>query len=343
MKTDLKGLNTLEMADWALSQGLETYRGRQIRHWILAKLAGSFEEMTNLPKSLRLSLKETATISHLNEIEVRVSEDGTKKYLFRLSDGHLIESVLIPERGHSTLCISSQVGCAMSCRFCHTARLGFKRNLTPSELIDQVIHVKRSIHESNQLTNIVLMGMGEPLANYDSVVKALRNLISEDGMNFSHRKVTISTCGLAPQITKLGKELSINLAISLNAADDATRSRLMPINRTYPLKALISACRNFPLPGRRMITFEYILIKGINDRVEDAMRLLDLLSGLRCKINLIPLNPYPDLDMHPPSTKKTLYFQKILLDNHFTAIIRKSKGSDIMAACGQLVGSQHLA
>ena len=251
----------------------------------------------------------------------------------------MIESVIIPERDHLTLCISSQAGCAMDCRFCLTARQGLKRNLSAAEIIEQVIDVKRSLDTTEHLTNIVFMGMGEPLANYDAVIKAVGNLVSEDGMNFSHRKITMSTCGIVPKIKQMGRDITVNLAVSLNAADDETRSFLMPINRRYPLNELISACKGFPLPNRRMITFEYILIKGINDSDEDALKLAHLLSGIRAKINLIPLNPFPGSDMSPPSTKKILHFQEILINKNFTAIIRKSKGSDILAACGQLSGA----
>ena len=184
------------------------------------------------------------------------------------------------------------------------------------------------------------MGMGEPLANYDAVIKAMGNLISEQGMNFSHRKVTLSTCGLVPQIEALGKQMTVNLAVSLNAADDKTRDFLMPVNKKYSLNQLVTACKAFPLPNRRMITFEYILIKGINDREEEALRLTRLLSGMRAKINLIPLNPFPGLDMSPPPKARIHHFQDILVENHFTAIIRKSKGQDISAACGQLSGEE---
>lgn len=342
MQVDIKGLDEQETEAWVTELGLEAYRARQLRQWVFNKLVPSFDHMTNLPKNLRALLKEKAHISNLEIIKTQVSKDGTEKYLFGLKDGHFIESVLIPERGHSTLCISSQAGCAMGCRFCLTGREGLKRNLTPSEIIDQVIQVKRSMSDQGRLRNIVLMGMGEPLANYDAVIKAVRNLIAGHGMNFSHRKVTLSTCGLAPLIRKLGRDITVNLALSLNAADDKTRSFLMPINRKYPLKSLVSACRDFPLPNRRMITFEYILIKGINDSDEDALRLAELLSDLKAKINLIPLNPYQGVKMFPPSIERILHFQEILVKHHFTAIIRKSKGQDILAACGQLSGACHL-
>jgi 23S rRNA (adenine2503-C2)-methyltransferase len=338
MKTDLKDLDAREMEAWATRQGLEPYRARQIRHWLFGKMAGSFDEMTSLPKSLRARLQETADIAPLAPYRSLTSKDGTRKYLLRLRDGLLIESVLIPERGHLTLCISSQAGCAMGCRFCSTGHRGLRRNLTVSEIIEQVIQAKRDLDRPESLTNVVFMGMGEPLANYGAVLKAIRNLIGEDGINFSHRKVTLSTCGLVPQIEALGRDTTVNLAVSLNAADDETRNFLMPVNRRYPLKDLMAACRAFPLPNRRMITFEYILIRGINDRKGDALRLVRLLGNLRAKINLIPFNAYPQTDLSPPSEEGILAFQEVLIRHHFTAIIRKSKGRDILAACGQLTG-----
>ena len=339
MKTDLKGLSAREMEEWAVSHGLEPYRGRQIRHWLFTKLAGSSDEMGNIPKAVRAFVRENAIINPLEEVKALESEDGTRKYLFKLQDGHFIESVLIPERDHLTLCISSQAGCAMGCSFCLTGKQGLKRDLNASEIIEQVIFVKRSLEDPERLRNIVLMGMGEPLANYDAVMKALGNLIADDGMNFSHRKVTLSTCGLVPEMKRMGRDITVNLAVSLNAADDETRSSLMPINRKYPLTTLIRACREFPLPNRRMITFEYILINNVNDRNQDALRLSRLLSGMRAKMNLIPLNPSPHSDLTPPPMNRILHFQDLLIKHHFTAIIRKSKGTDILAACGQLTGA----
>ncbi len=331
-------MSLAETEAWIERQGLPAYRAKQLRQWLFKGLVGRFQEMSNLTKGLRLLLEEKAELTSLEVVETQVSKDGTIKYLFALRDGLTIETVLIPERGHFTLCVSSQAGCAMGCRFCLTGKQGLKRNLTASEIVDQVIQVKRSMDYADRLTNIVVMGMGEPLANYDAVLRALNNIISEQGMNFSHRRVTLSTCGLVPQMREFGKDITVNLAVSLNAADDTTRSFLMPVNRKYPLKSLIAACKAFPLPNRRMITFEYILIEGINDRAEDAMRLAKLLSGLRAKINLIPLNPHSRLDMSPPPMERILKFQETLVDRHFTAIIRKSKGQDISAACGQLSG-----
>jgi 23S rRNA (adenine2503-C2)-methyltransferase len=338
MKADLKGMSLAETEAWVKQLGLPAYRAKQLRQWLFKGLAASFNEMTNMSKDLRAELEGKARIDHLSLEKTQVSKDKTTKFLFKLEDGHFIETVLIPERGHFTLCLSSQAGCAMGCRFCLTARQGVKRNLTAAEMVDQVIHVKRSMSGPDRLTNIVFMGMGEPLANYEAVVRALGNLISEEGMNFSHRTVTLSTCGLVPQIRRLGKEVRVNLAVSLNASDDETRTFLMPVNRKYPLKSLVGALKEFPLLNKRMITIEYVLVGGVNDRDEDARRVAALLKGLRAKINLIPLNPHPEVDLAPPSAERVLRFQKILIEHRFTAMIRKSKGQDISAACGQLSG-----
>jgi len=335
-KTDLKDLDLAEMDEWVEKRGLEGYRSHQIRRWIFGHQAESFQEMTNLSKELRSFLASSCDISHLNLVKTENSHDGTRKYLFELEDGNRIESVLIPERDHDTACISSQVGCAMGCAFCLTARQGLTRSLKSSEIINQVIQIRKSMDEPEKLTNIVFMGMGEPLANFDAVKKAVHNMISEDGLNFSHRRVTLSTCGLIPQIERLGRELPINLAISLNAADDATRNVLMPINRRYPLSRLIETLRRYPLARGRRITFEYILIGDINDSRADARRLTRLLRDVRAKINLIPFNDYPGSPFQPPERKTVLEFQQEVIGRHLTATIRDSKGSDISAACGQL-------
>lgn len=338
MKTDLKSLSADETGKWIKDLELEPYRAGQIRQWLFKKMVSSFNEMTNISVSIRELLKEKAFISSIENVKTLVSEDTTEKYLFKLHDGHFIESVLIPEKDHFTLCISSQAGCAMGCTFCHTARQGFKRNLTSAEIVEQVIETKRGMADPDKLTNIVLMGMGEPLANYEAVVTAVNNIIDDNALNFSRRRVTISTSGMVPFIKKLGKDTPVNLAVSLNAGDDETRNRLMPVNKKYDLKSLIDACKKFPLPNRRMITFEYILIKGVNDRDEDAINVAKLLRGVRAKINLIPLNPGPDPEMRAPSWDDMVRFQDILAEKKYTVIIRKSKGQDILAACGQLSG-----
>jgi 23S rRNA (adenine2503-C2)-methyltransferase len=338
MRIDLKGLSAADTEAWVKGLGLERYRAKQIRHWIFKRLISDFREMTNVSAKVKELLAEKANLNHLKAVRIQESKDTTKKFLFRLHDDQHIETVLIPEKDHFTLCISSQVGCAMACRFCLTGTQGFTRNLTSAEIIDQVVQVKRSMEEPELLTNIVFMGMGEPLANYLCVTGAIENLIATDGMNYSHRRVTLSTCGIVPMIRRLGVDTKVSLAVSLNAADDKTRDFLMPVNRTYNLKSLISACRDFPLVNRKMITFEYILIKGVNDRPEDARKISRLLSGLRAKINLIPFNESPGLDLTTPEMDDIIRFQDILAENKFTAIIRKSKGRDISAACGQLRG-----
>ncbi|RPI78078.1 MAG: 23S rRNA (adenine(2503)-C(2))-methyltransferase RlmN [Desulfobacteraceae bacterium] len=335
---DFKNLDLAESQALMRELGLEPYRAQQIRNWVFQRLALSFEKMANLPKAVRVQLQDQVRIRSLEKVTVQKSRDGTEKYLFSLEDGLTIESVLIPEKGYFTLCISSQVGCRQGCRFCLTAKQGLKRDLTPAEIVEQVIHIKGALSDPERLTNIVLMGMGEPLANFEAVKKAVQNLVAADGMNFSHRKITLSTSGLVPEMERLGKELTINLAVSLNAADNETRSRLMPVNRKYPLEQLLAACKAFPLPNRRKITFEYILIAGENDADQDAQNLCKLLTGLRAKINLIPLNAHEGSKMKAPDPERVLAFQEILIHKHYTAMIRKSKGRDISAACGQLSG-----
>jgi 23S rRNA (adenine2503-C2)-methyltransferase len=293
--------------------------------------------MTDLSKSLRASLSERLAISRLETEKVEASRDGAKKYLFRLDDGKFIESVLIPERDHWTLCISSQVGCAMGCAFCLTGRGGLSRNLEPSEIINQVCSVREDLPDPASLSNIVLMGMGEPLANYENVLQALKTIVGPNGLQFSRRRVTLSTAGIVPRMDELGHAIGVNLAVSLNATDDDTRNRIMPINRTYPIEALLAACRRFPLPSTRRITFEYVLLAGVNDSPEDAERLAKLLRPIRAKINLIPFNPFKGSPFDKPEEGTIMAFQEILLERHYTAIIRKSKGADISAACGQLL------
>jgi 23S rRNA (adenine2503-C2)-methyltransferase len=336
-KTDLRNLSFEELRDWTANLGLESYRAEQVSRWIFQPDIQSFDQMTNLSKKWRDLFRQQAYLSRLIVKKIEKSNDGTRKFLFQLEDGEGIESVLIPERGHYTLCISSQVGCAQRCRFCFTGKMGLKRNLKASEIINQVLAVQGTLTAADPLlTNIVLMGMGEPLDNFENVVRALKSMLSPMGMGFSHRHVTLSTAGLLPEMKELGQLLPVNLAVSLNAADDATRNQLMPVNRKYPLDPLIQACREFPLPHGKRITFEYILIKGVNDSPREARALVKLLKGVKAKINLIPFNAHPGIGFEPPSEKELLSFQDILIHSQYTAIIRRSKGGDISAACGQL-------
>jgi 23S rRNA (adenine2503-C2)-methyltransferase len=328
-----------EMQVFISSLGKEKFRAPQIMKWLHQSGSVSFEEMTTLSRDFRAKLSKIARINRPQIVKIQESKDSTKKALLRLEDGLFIESVLIPGKNNWTICVSTQAGCAMDCRFCLTARNGFKRNLNPSEITGQLITLINELPECPEIKNIVMMGMGEPLANYENVVKAIKNITCDFGMGFSNRKVTVSTCGLAPKIIQLGKDICINLAVSLNAHDNETRSKLMPINKKYPLEVLLDACKKYPMPGRRLLTFEYILIDGVNSSVRDAKKLAALLKGQRCKLNLIVFNEYPGTSFKSPSQRTVDAFQKTLIDSHYTTMLRASRGSDILAACGQLSGA----
>ena len=335
----IKNFSLPQLEAWVGNLDERPFRARQLFRQLYVRHVTSWDECSDLSKSFRNRLESGALLNALELADKRQDSDGTTKYLFVLQDGLHIEAVLIPDPPRHTLCLSSQVGCALGCRFCRTGALGFQRNLQTAEIVDQVCRVQSDLAPEVRISNLVFMGMGEPLANYNAVVRALGNLISEEGMNFSHRTVTLSTCGLVPQIRRLGRQVRVNLAVSLNASDDETRSFLMPVNRKYSLKTLVEALKEFPILNRRMITFEYVLVGGINDRDEDAHRVATLLKGTRAKVNLIALNPHPDVDLSPPSPERALRFQEILIGHHLTAILRKSKGQDISAACGQLSGA----
>lgn len=323
------------MAAW----GQPIFRAKQLVKW-LYKGVSDFEAMTDISRTFRTELAKHARISSLNTEQVQEAADGCRKFLFALEDGNLIESVLIPEEGHFTLCLSSQVGCAQGCRFCLTARRGLIRNLTAGEIINQIMAVRHSLPDGRPLSNLVFMGMGEPLANFSALVRALTVITASWGLNFSYRRITVSTAGLAPLIPRLGVEARANLTVSLNAPDDETRNRIMPINRRYPLEELLGACRAFFLPRHRRITFAYVLMDGINDAPEQARQLARLLQGFRAKINLIPFNRHPRLPYGPPPEARTLEFQEILRKANYTVLIRESRGQEIGAACGQLAGEK---
>ncbi|MGQ9668640.1 MAG: 23S rRNA (adenine(2503)-C(2))-methyltransferase RlmN [Desulfosoma sp.] len=321
---------------WVASIGERPFRARQIFRHVYGRLIRSWNECSDLPKAFRTQLEYGTILNPLERVGTEEGSDGTRKFVFRLHDGHLIESVLIPDPPRLTACLSSQVGCALACRFCLTGTMGFKRHLRTAEIVDQLIQMQHAVGLHQRITNIVFMGMGEPLANEEALLNSLQILLAPEGLGFSHRRVTVSTVGLVPPMERLGRESPVNLAVSLHAADDDTRSRLMPINRTYPLAALMEACRAYPMPSRKRITFEYLLLKGVNDRPEDARRLVKLLSFVRCKVNLIPFNPHPSLPFERPSEESVAAFQHILQQAHLAATIRQSRGADIRAACGQL-------
>jgi 23S rRNA (adenine2503-C2)-methyltransferase len=340
---DLKEFTITEMEQLMADWGQPAFRGRQVLQWLYKGVA-DFQEMTDLARSFREELARRAVIGRLALEEVQEAADGCRKFLFSLADGNLIESVLIPEEGHLTLCLSTQVGCAQGCRFCLTARRGLTRQLTAGEIVGQVLATRRGLPlGSPPLTNLVFMGMGEPLGNFIQLVKAITIIAAPWGLNFSSRRLTVSTVGLAPFIPRLGEEARVNLTVSLNASDDDTRNRIMPVNRRYPLAAVLEACRKFSLPRHRRITFAYVLLKDLNDTPAQARQLSRILKGFRAKINLIPFNGHPQLPFEPPAMEGVLEFQEILRAANYTVLIRESRGQDIGAACGQLTGMRHPA
>ncbi len=338
-KIDLKSLSASELVEFLASFGKERYRGIQLLRWLFQQGVESFDQMTNLSKGFRKELSHISFISVLRPVRVEKAGDGTQKFLFQLDDGNRIESVLIPDKTRLTLCLSTQVGCAFGCRFCLTGKTGWTRDLRVSEILNQILAVKKMLPEKTSITNIVLMGMGEPLANYSNTMKATALMAHPDAFKFSSRRVTLSTVGLLPELEALSKARApFRLAISLNASNEETRTYLMPVNRRYPLNKVLSLCRNFPLRRRIRITFEYVMVEGINDSPQDAKRLLRILRGIPSKINLIPLNEAPEIPFRRPPEEKVKQFQEILMEGGLTAIVRISKGREISAACGQLRG-----
>ena len=337
MKANIKELAREELESWLSLRREPRYRAEQIQRWLFQRRAVAFAEMSDLSAALRGALGESFTISRLDTLRRNDSRDGTVKFLLGLSDGLGIESVLIPEPRRLTLCISTQAGCGLGCAFCATALLGLKRNLRSSEIVDQVLEAARTLPAEQRITHVVLMGMGEPLANYAETLKALNVLTdAKSGVGISPRRVTLSTVGLVPQIKRLIDETRVNLAISLHATTDEARSKLMPINRKYSLAELIECCRALPIPKRRRITFEYVLLRGVNDTAEDARRLSRLLRGIRSKINLIPFNPHPGSRFERPAQEEVEAFQNWLHAEGYQINVRRPRGDDIQAACGQL-------
>jgi 23S rRNA (adenine2503-C2)-methyltransferase len=336
----LKDFTPADLELWVQKSGHSAYRARQLLKWIYSRNIDDFEAMTDLSKDFRSWLSRNAQIPCVILERTQTDEDGTRKLLFRLHDGETIESVLIDEGRRLTLCISSQVGCAFGCRFCLTGQDGFRRNLSAGEIVDQICAARRELRPEERLTNLVFMGMGEPLANFEQVIKALKIIVSDRGLNFSTRKITLSTVGLIPEMLELSRLIPIKLAVSLHAADDETRSRLIPVNRRYPLEELLAACRQLNLPSRQRVTFEYLLVDGVNDSPAEARQLAKLLRGQRAKINLIPFNEYSGSDFQPPGPERIANFQQILQEANFTVTVRQSRGAAIMAACGQLRHSQ---
>ncbi len=335
-RIDIKSLELPEIEAALQGMGSERFRALQVYKWLWQRGVTSFDEMTNVAKPVRALLGERFYIPWLTTLAVQKSIDGTHKFLWQTEDGHRIESVLIPDDERMTLCVSTQVGCAMACSFCLTGDLGLRRNLRPSEIANQPLQVRQALEAQFRISNGVMMGMGEPLHNVDNLIPALRIYLDEQALNFSHRKITVSTVGLIPQMQKLADALPVNLAVSLNATTEEQRRQVMPITRKYSMMALLDACRDLPLPNMKRITFEYVMMAGFNDSMDDAARLAKLMRGIKSKVNLIPYNENPDREIRRPGDARVRQFQHYLVHHGIQASVRVTRGRDISAACGQL-------
>ncbi len=336
-KKDLKLLTREELLSWFKKNNIKTFRAKQVFNWLYKNNVSSLSEMNNLPAQLINKLEKISYITNLRNKDKLTAQDGTIKYLWELADGNNIESVYIPfpRDNRYSVCISTQVGCAMGCKFCATALMGLNRNLTAAEIVDQVLKIKMDVE--NDISNVVFMGMGEPLDNIEQVLRAVEILNDNKGMNIGARKITISTSGVVPGIRRLAVyDKQIGLAVSLNAPNNRLRDKMMPINKKYPLSKLISAVKEYINKTKRRVTFEYVLVKGVNDSLRCAEQLSGLLSGILCHVNLIPVNPVPELKIERPSLAKIKKFKNILLNSGINATVRKERGTGIKAACGQL-------
>ena len=349
-KIDLLGLTADALAEVIKAEGLPAFRARQIWRWVWRHGVTEFSDMTDLGKSVREVLASKFIISRPLVTSRQVSNDGTIKWLLKFPDGNEAETVYIPEDDRGTLCISSQVGCTLTCSFCHTGTQKLVRNLTVAEITGQIMLAMDELgewpatHEGRKLTNIVLMGMGEPLFNYDNVADAMRITMSNEGIGLSKRRITLSTSGVVPEIFKTGEDLGVNLAISLHAVRDDLRNDLVPINRKYPLEVLVDACRNYPgLSNARRITWEYVMLNGVNDSDDDARALIKLIKGIPSKINLIPFNPWPGSAYVCSSNTRIDRFAKIVMNAGYASPVRTPRGQDILAACGQLKSASERA
>jgi 23S rRNA (adenine2503-C2)-methyltransferase len=342
-RREIRELTLDELEVFVAAAGERTFRARQVMGWLWQREAGSFDSMSDLGAAFRLRLKQHFKIGQPPAASVARSADGTRKLLVALGDGDAIESVIIPAGERVTLCLSSQVGCAMACEFCATAQMGLRRNMTAAEIVGQIAAARRELAPGEELTNYVFMGMGEPLANYPRLARALSIITSSWGMGISPRRITVSTVGLVPGMERLLAEFpSVNVAVSLHATTDELRDRLAPINRRYPLKTLIDACAALPIKRRDRVTFEYVMLAGVNDSPADAHRLVKMLARAKAKVNLIMFNPFADAPFLPSPRTAVEAFQAILRQGNLTATIRESRGQDIAAACGQLYAERRL-
>jgi 23S rRNA (adenine2503-C2)-methyltransferase len=342
-KTDLLHLDREGLQQFFAALGEKPFRATQVLQWIHHFGAGNFEAMTNLSKELRARLNQVAAIRAPEIVQDQLAADGTRKWLLRLDDGNCVETVFIPETDRGTLCVSSQVGCTLNCAFCATGHQGFNRNLTTAEIISQVRAANRALGRDPKgdrvVTNVVLMGMGEPLLNYDNVVPAMRIMLDDFAYGLSWRRVTLSTAGVVPMIDRLREECPVALAVSLHATNDELRNELVPLNRKYPIRDVLDACRRYAGDGtRRRITFEYVMLDGVNDSVAEARALVKLLHGVPAKVNLIPFNPFPESRFRRSPPEQIDRFREVLMNADLTTITRRTRGGDIDAACGQLAG-----
>jgi 23S rRNA (adenine2503-C2)-methyltransferase len=337
-RPNVRSLLLPELEAWVERRGFEAYRASQIAGWLYNRPLTDVADFHNVPLAVRTALLEDFDCTAARVAMESSSEDGTRKLLVELPDGKVVESVVIPRADKVTLCISSQVGCALDCRFCATATLGLVRNLQPEEIVAQVM-LARVKAAPEPLTNYVFMGMGEPLANYDRLLRAIEVMTARWGLGISPRRITVSTVGLVPQLERLVRDTNVHVAVSLSSARDDVRDRIMPINRHYPLEELISACRRLDLPRRKRVTFEYVMLAGVNDSLRDADALVTLCRGLAVKINLIPFNPWPGTEFRRSPDQSVTAFQERLLSAGVHATVRRSRGDDIQAACGQLAAA----
>ena len=343
-RVNLIGIPRAQLNDMLVERGHKPFRTKQLWQWLYWHGVTDFDAMTNLSKDFRQKLADEFVIERPQVSEALNSVDGTAKWLLKFPDGNEVETVHIPEADRGTLCVSSQVGCTLTCKFCHTGTQRLVRNLTAAEVVGQMMLARDAFGEwptpsdhSRMITNVVMMGMGEPLYNYDNVAAALRIVMDGEGLSLSKRRITLSTSGVVPAMRKCGEELNVNLAVSLHAVDDDTRNHIMPINKKYPLEELLDACRTYPgVTNARRITFEYVMLKGVNDSDADARQLVRLLKGIPSKINLIPFNPWPGSDFECSSATRIAAFQTIIQDAGLSAPVRTTRGEDILAACGQL-------
>jgi 23S rRNA (adenine2503-C2)-methyltransferase len=343
-KINFFDLTRLELADFLKQNlGVEGYRAKQLFRHVYKNKISDVSTMTDIGKTHRLKLADSLELPKLEIAQCEISSDGTRKYLVRLAGGELVETVMIKQPTRFTLCVSSQVGCGMGCKFCRTATMGFRRNLKTSEIVGQVLAVATDAElRGDSFSNIVFMGMGEPLHNVNSVIRAVNILTDESGLQLPPRKITVSTVGLVPAIKKFGDATNVNLAVSLNATTDKVRTEIMPVNRRYPLSELLATLRNYPLTGKKKITVEYVMLADVNDTVEDLKRLPTILHGIKCKVNLIPYNENANLGYRSPK-KEWVYHWLKELSHKLDVTIRWSKGIDINAACGQLATNSKLS